>query len=106
SYPFPVRFLTLEMDGQEVRMAYMDVVSMDAGNGRAVVLLHGKNFSGSYWEGTVHALVQAGYRVIVPDQVGFGKSGKPDIHYSFDRMAANTARLLDTLDIAKAAVVG
>ena len=106
AYPFPVRFLPLEIEGQQIRMAYMDVASMDAGNGRTVVLLHGKNFSGNYWESTVRALVQVGYRVLVPDQVGFGKSSKPDVHYSFDLLAANTAKLLDTLGIARAAVVG
>jgi pimeloyl-ACP methyl ester carboxylesterase len=48
-----------------------------------VLLLHGKNFSGLYWEPTVEFLAKQGYRVIVPDQLGFGASSRPDIHYSF-----------------------
>ena len=47
-----------------------------------------------------------GYRVVVPDQIGFGKSTKPDVHYSFDFLAENTAGLLDLLQIQKAAIVG
>jgi pimeloyl-ACP methyl ester carboxylesterase len=105
-YPYAVQYLPLEVDGQPVRFAYMDVPPAGMANGRVVVLLHGKNFYGSYWEGTANALVGAGYRVIVPDQVGFGKSSKPDVHYSFDLLAANTVRLMDTLGIPSAAVVG
>ena len=71
-----------------------------------MVLLHGKNFSGSYWQNTIKALTAAGYRVIVPDQIGFGKSSKPDLCYSFDLLAANTAKLLDHLGVKTAAVVG
>lgn len=107
AYPYPVRFLPLTVEGQTVRMAYMDVAPTGQAKGQTVVLLHGKNFYGSYWAGTIRALSSAGYRVIVPDQVGFGKSGKPDnISYSFDLLARNTAQLLDTLRIEKAAVIG
>lgn len=105
-YPYPVEFLPLTIEGENVRMAYMDVPPSSAGNGRTIVLMHGKNFYGSYWENTIKALTAAGYRVIVPDQIGFGKSAKPDIHYSFDLLAANTANLLDSLQIEKVAVLG
>lgn len=105
-YPYPVQFLSLDIDGQQLRMAYMDVPPAAGGNGRAVVLLHGKNFYGSYWENTIKTLSGAGYRVVVPDQIGFGKSAKPDISYSFDLLAANTAKLLDHLKIPQAAIVG
>lgn len=106
TYPFPVRYLSLDVEGQAVRLAYMDVAPSGAANGQTVVLLHGKNFYGSYWESTITALAAAGYRVVVPDQLGFGKSSKPDVHYSFDLLAANTARLLDSLGVREAAVVG
>jgi pimeloyl-ACP methyl ester carboxylesterase len=105
-YPYPVRFLELEVERQPVRLAYMDVAPTRNANGRAVLLLHGKNFYGSYWEGTIKALAEAGYRVVVPDQIGFGKSAKPEIHYSFDLLASHTAKLLDHLKVEKAAVVG
>jgi pimeloyl-ACP methyl ester carboxylesterase len=106
AYPFPVRFLDLDLEGRRERMAFMDVAPEGRANGRTVMLLHGKNFFGAYWEATIRALRQAGYRVVVPDQIGFGKSSKPDIDYSFDLLAANTARLLDHLKIERTAVVG
>jgi pimeloyl-ACP methyl ester carboxylesterase len=106
AYPFPIKYLALEVEGEPVRMAYMDVAPTGKANGRVMVLLHGKNFYGSYWESTIKALSQAGYRVVVPDQIGFGKSSKPDINYSFDLLASNTASLLDELKIERAAVVG
>lgn len=105
-YPYPVKFLPLVIEGQLVRMAYMDVSPSTTANGRTVVLMHGKNFYGSYWDNTIKPLTAAGYRVVVPDQIGFGKSAKPDIAYSFDMLAANTATLLDNLKIEKVAVVG
>lgn len=106
AYPYPVHFLPLENQGQSLRLAYMDVQPASAGQGKTVVLLHGKNFYGSYWQNTIKALTGAGYRVIVPDQIGFGKSPKPDLCYSFDLLAANTAKLLDHLGVKTAAVVG
>jgi len=44
--------------------------------------------------------------VVVPDQIGWGKSPKPDIHYSFHLLAANTAALLDHLGVGRVAVLG
>ncbi len=54
-YPYPVQFLTLNIQGQQLRMAYMDVAPKDWDGKRAAVLLHGKNFYGSYWENTIKA---------------------------------------------------
>jgi len=108
-YPHEVHYLSLTIQGHDVRMGYMDVSAetFDARpNGRAVVLMHGKNFYGAYWEDTIEALGAAGYRVVVPDQVGFGKSSKADLHYSFHLLAHNTKQLLDELGIEKTAVLG
>ena len=105
-YPYAVHFLPLEIEGQPLRMAYMDVPPTGTSNDRVVVLLHGKNFGGYYWADVARALAGQGYRVVMPDQVGWGKSSKPDIHYSFDLLAANTARLLDALKVEKAIIVG
>ena len=105
-YPFPVQYLPLTLEGQRLRMAYMDVPATGPANGRTVVLLHGKNFFGAYWRETITALTARGFRVVVPDQVGFGKSDKPDLHYSFHQLARNTRHLLDTLGVRRATVVG
>jgi pimeloyl-ACP methyl ester carboxylesterase len=105
-YPHPVDFVLLEIERQSVRMAYMDVRPEGRPDAPVVVLLHGKNFWGAYWRDTIATLVAAGYRAVVPDQVGFGKSAKPEIHYSFDLLARNTVALLDHLGIKRFAVVG
>jgi pimeloyl-ACP methyl ester carboxylesterase len=85
-------------------MAYMDVAPAQP-NGRVVVLLHGRNFPSSYWAPVIKTLSEAGYRVIVPDQIGFGKSSKPTGELHFDTLARNTVALLDHLQIAKADIV-
>ena len=105
-YPYRVQFIPLTIEGQDLKMAYMDVQPEKGGNGKAVLLLHGKNFFGAYWKETIRILAQNGYRVIVPDQLGFGKSSKPNIHYSFHLLAANTKKLLDALGVKEVAVVG
>jgi pimeloyl-ACP methyl ester carboxylesterase len=105
-YPYPVHFFDLTIEGQMLRMAYMDVAPSGPANGKTVVLLHGKSFSGDYWARTIAKLSADGYRVVVPDQIGFGKSAKPDIRYSFDLLARNTKMLLDGLGVTRAAIVG
>lgn len=103
-YPYPVQMLPLTNDGEQLRMAYMDVPSVKP-NGRTVVLLHGRNFPSSYWAPVIQTLTDAGYRVVVPDQIGFGKSSKPSGELHFDTLARNTIALMDHLNIAKFDVV-
>ncbi|MBO9727188.1 MAG: alpha/beta hydrolase [Chitinophaga sp.] len=105
-YPFPVHFLSLHIQGQHLKMAYMDVQPSKP-NGQTIVLLHGKNFCGAYWDSTAADLSNNGYRVIIPDQIGFGKSSKPThFQYTFQQLAQNTKALLDSLQITKAAILG
>ena len=104
AYPYPVNMLPLVNDGEQVRMAYMDIAATTP-NGRTVVLLHGRNFPSSYWAPVIRTLSEAGYRVVVPDQIGFGKSSKPAADLHFDTLARNTIALLDHLSIAKADIV-
>ena len=103
-YPYPVNLLPLVNDGEQLRMAYMDVAPAQP-NGRVVVLLHGRNFPSSYWAPVIKTLTNAGYRVVVPDQIGFGKSSKPSGELHFDTLARNTIALLDDLQIPKADIV-
>jgi len=103
---FAVEFFPVQIERQDLRMAYRDVRPTVPANGITVLLLHGKNFSGFYWERVMRLLAARGYRVVAPDQIGFGASSRPDIHYSFHQMAANTRALLDRLGIARVVVVG
>lgn len=105
-YPYPSKYLPLNVYGQDVRLAYMDVAPQGTANGHTVVLLHGNNFAGFYFANLIEALRKEGFRVVVPDQIGYGRSSKPAIPYNFHDMAANTRKLLETLKIPKVMVVG
>src|ERR1700759_4474452 len=105
-YPYPVQFITFNIQGENLKMAYMDVKPSHA-NGHIVMLLHGKNFNGAYWGQTAKVLSENGYRVIIPDQIGFGKSSKPQhLQYSFQLLSQNSKAILDTLGIQKIYLLG
>nr|WP_228456317.1 alpha/beta hydrolase [Chryseobacterium shigense] len=105
-YPFEVHYINLKSQNNELKMAYMDVQPKKA-NGKTIMLLHGKNFNGAYWEKTAKDLSDKGFRVIIPDQIGFGKSSKPQSYqFSFSQLAQNTKAILDKLEIDKIIVLG
>ena len=105
-YPFAVHYLDVNSQGQQLKMAYMDVQPVHS-NGKIITLLHGKNFNGAYWKTTIEALTKEGYRVIVPDQIGFGKSSKPvNYQYSFQQLALNTKAILDVLKVQQTYLLG
>lgn len=106
AYPYEVHFIELQIQQQSLSMAYMDIKPAHY-NGKNIMLLHGKNFNGAYWKTTIRELTQNGFRVIVPDQIGFGKSSKPEhFQYTFQQLAQNTKAILDTLGIEKTVVLG
>ncbi|WP_158047401.1 alpha/beta fold hydrolase [Skermanella pratensis] len=106
-YPYEVKRFEFTSQGQPLSMAYMDVPPVNAGNGGTVVLLHGKNFCGATWESVIKPLTLAGYRVVVPDQVGFCKSTKPRAYqYGFHQLAANTHALLEQAGVRRPIVMG
>ncbi len=90
TYPFPVKFRSFSSQNQTLRMAYMDI-KPDNYKGKTIVLLHGKNFNGFYFENTANSLLNEGFRVVMPDQIGFGKSSKPQQYqFSFQQLSDNT----------------
>ena len=105
-YPYPVSFFELTSQRQPLRMAYIDAAPASP-NGRTVVLLHGKNFHAGTWAKTISSLNRSGFRVVAPDQIGFGKSSKPERYqFTFNQLAANTRALLASLGVARSVVVG
>lgn len=104
-YPGEVRYFPLTVEKQNVKMAYLDV-SPKTPNGQTAILFHGKNFNAYYWKDVIPVLTSRGFRVIVPDQLGWGKSDRPNIHYSFHALAENNKKLLDSLSIKKVLVLG
>jgi pimeloyl-ACP methyl ester carboxylesterase len=106
-YPWPVSHFSFTSEGEVLEMAYMDVKPARTSNGRTVVLLHGKNFCAATWQDTIAALVEAGYRAIAIDQIGFCKSTKPaHYQYTFQQLAGNTHALLASLGISHATIIG
>jgi len=79
-----------------------------AGEGRPVVLLHGFPDSGRLWRHQVPALVEAGFRAIVPDLRGYGASDKPTEvdAYALPYLAGDVVAILDSLGDERAHVVG
>ena len=105
-YPFPVEYMEFTVYGEDVRVAYMDVAPAGPANGRTVIFHHGGLYYSWYWEDQIRALSEEGYRVIAKDRLGWGKSAKPEIPYSMNLWASNTARLMDHLGVEQAALVG
>jgi pimeloyl-ACP methyl ester carboxylesterase len=108
TYPYPVKLFEFSAQhGQTLEMAFMDVPPTGPSNNQTAILLHGKNFCGATWNATAIVLAAAGYRVILPDQIGFCKSSKPrEYQFSLHQLAANTLGLLDILGIDKATIIG
>jgi pimeloyl-ACP methyl ester carboxylesterase len=104
-YAYPVQYFNIHTEGQALKMAFMDVKPVNP-NGKTVMLFHGKNFGGYYWTNVIKSLSEVGFRVIVPDQIGFGKSSKAFIHYSFHELAKWNKLMLDSLGIQKTALLG
>lgn len=104
-YPFEVKTFNFNSQKQDLQMRYMDVGDQAAE--QVIVLMHGKNFAGYYWEQITRDLLKKNYRVIIPDQIGFGKSSKPDYYqYSLGQLALNTQSLIDSLGIKTFDLVG
>lgn len=82
---------------------------LEAGEGDPVVLLHGGEFGGSAelgWERNIAALA-ARYRVLAPDQLGFGQSAKViDFVDGRGMRIRHVARFCEVLGIASAHFVG
>jgi pimeloyl-ACP methyl ester carboxylesterase len=106
-YPYTVEHFRFLSQGQDLQMGYMDVTPKGKSNGRTAVLMHGKNFCGASWETTISVLAMEGYRVVVPDQIGFCSSTKPAYYqYSFHQLAYNTMALLKHLNVSRSMLIG
>lgn len=105
-YPFPVNYFEFKAQQQNLEMGYI-LEKPKNFNGQTILLLHGKNFNAAYWESTINSLKEEGYQVLAPDQIGFGKSTKPDyFQYTFQQLAENTKALLDEVQINKVSILG
>lgn len=84
-----------------VKIHYIEAGS----SGPVVILLHGLGGNGANWAFNIAALAQK-YRVIVPDQIGFGRSDKPLINYHVATYVDFLDGLCQQLKIERASLVG
>jgi haloalkane dehalogenase len=89
-------------EAEGLRLAHLD-----EGAGSPVIMLHGEPTWSFLWRKVIPPVRDAGYRCVVPDLAGFGRSDKPvDVDwYSYDRHVALTASLLEALDLRQATMV-
>ena len=105
-YDFKVNYFALESQKQSLKMAYIYLKPTKT-DMPVVTLMHGKNFNADYWTTTAQYLQSLGYGVLIPDQIGFGKSSKPtNYQYSFATLAHHTHALMDSLNIKESIVLG
>jgi pimeloyl-ACP methyl ester carboxylesterase len=92
---------TIDADGTPLHVE-------DHGSGAPVLLIHGWPDSGRLWRNQVPVLTGRGFRAIVPDMRGLGRSGRPArvTDYALPRLVADVAAILDTLGVDAAHVVG
>ena len=76
------------------------------GLGAPVILLHGGLGHSGNWGYQVPALVENGYRAIVMDSRGHGRSTRDERPYTYELMASDVLAVMDELNIEKAALVG
>lgn len=78
------------------------------GEGRPVVLLHGFPDSGRLWRHQVPELARAGFKVIVPDLRGYGRSDKPSPveAYALQLLAADVLAVMSDAGVERAHIVG
>lgn len=78
---------------------------LDVGKGRPVIFIHG--FGGSMWQWEhQQTALSSEFRLLTPDLIGSGLSGKPDIEYRPDEMLDYFVAFMDALNIPRAALVG
>lgn len=98
-YPFQPNYLQVDdTEGGELRIHYLDEGARD---GAVVLLLHGQPVWSYLYRHMIPPLVEAGFRVIAPDLVGFGRSDKPTRieDYTYARHVAWMSDWLAQLDI-------
>jgi haloalkane dehalogenase len=97
-FPYAPRY----RDWHGLRLAHVD-----EGEGPPVVMLHGQPTWSYLFRKVMAPLLGAGYRCVVPDLPGFGRSDKPrdEAWYSYERHVAAVADLIDTLDLRDVTLV-
>lgn len=98
----------MKFEGKRYRVNGIEMNVIIEGQGPDLLLVHGFPDSIAVWRQQIPALVAAGYRVIAPDQRGFGLTEAPreTKAYAIENYVADLAALLDALGLKKVLLVG
>jgi pimeloyl-ACP methyl ester carboxylesterase len=92
----------IEVDG--LRVHYQEAGRIDA---PVVILIHGFASSNLVWSKVILELAEAGFRVIAPDLLGYGYSGKPkELDYTITRQSQMVVSFMRQLEIDSAVLIG
>ena len=96
------------MRTRTIRSADVELHCVEQGDGPLVVLSHGFPELAFSWRHQMPALSASGYRVIAPDQRGYGRTSRPDAveDYDIHHLTADLIAVLDTLGEERAVLVG
>jgi pimeloyl-ACP methyl ester carboxylesterase len=97
------------LPGRKIELNGIPYHVSDRGRGdNVVLLLHGMPDTSGVWRHQVEAITTAGYRVIVPDMLGYGETAKPAeaARYVGEKILADMITLLDTLAIPRVDIIG
>jgi len=103
-YPFEAHHVDVPSgDGSELRMHYLD-----EGQGEIILCLHGQPSWSYLYRKMIPVFVEAGYRVIAPDLVGFGKSDKPvnRSDYTYANHVFWMKGFIEVLDLQGMTIIG
>ena len=101
NYPFKPNYLNVpDGEGRELRVHYVEEGPSKAD---PVLLMHGEPSWSYLYRKMIPIIVDAGFRAVAPDLVGFGRSDKPVDRkdYSYQRHVDWMQALLDKLDLKK-----
>jgi haloalkane dehalogenase len=88
----------------EIHVLDSSVHYEDSGSGTAFVFLHGNPGSSHLWRNVLPRTGQG--RLLAPDLIGMGRSGKPDLPYAFADHARYLDAWFDALDLDRVVLVG
>ena len=98
NYPFEPHYLTV---GEELRLHYVDHGPRD---GQIVIMMHGEPSWSFLYRHMISNVAAAGYRVLAPDLIGFGKSDKPTqtSDYTYTRHVGWMSEWFEQMDVSDA----
>ena len=99
----------MSLPGKTMKIGGYNYHVSDQGEGdKVAMLVHGMPDDGSCWKYQAPALLNAGYRVIVPDTLGYGGTDRPvEVeHYKLDGIIDHMFEIIDTLGLKDINLMG